>query len=251
MPRVTEVFREPGAASGVEFRRSHRRKNGNSDEERMPHADIKRPLTNDVWPQIQLSAPSTAVLRRQRIVAVRPSEAASRPIAMLRTQLLQAMKAHDFNAFAVSGPTSGCGSSFLAMNLAFSMARQQNLRTVLLDLNLGHPSLAKRLGVPDSVEDFSAFGGEMDVPRKVVRLSENLALGYTTQAMKDASERFQNVTNGGIIDQVRQVLHPDVIIVDTPPVLRGDEVVALAPQLGGVLLVADGLAHQGGRNHVS
>ncbi|GGX48581.1 hypothetical protein GCM10007385_15720 [Tateyamaria omphalii] len=126
------------------------------------------------------------------------------------------------------------------MNLAFSMAKQKNLRTVLLDLNLGHPSLAKRLGVPETVDDFSAFGGTMDIPRKVVRLGENLALGYTTHAINDASERLQNVSNGGIIDQVRQVLQPDVIIADTSPILRSDELIALAPQLGGVLLVADG-----------
>ncbi|WP_189368757.1 hypothetical protein [Tateyamaria omphalii] len=159
---------------------------------------------------------------------------------MLRTQLLQAMKTHEFDAFAVSSATAGCGSSFLAMNLAFSMAKQKNLRTVLLDLNLGHPSLAKRLGVPETVDDFSAFGGTMDIPRKVVRLGENLALGYTTHAINDASERLQNVSNGGIIDQVRQVLQPDVIIADTSPILRSDELIALAPQLGGVLLVADG-----------
>jgi Mrp family chromosome partitioning ATPase len=180
------------------------------------------------------------VLRTQKVVAGRSSEPAARPVAMLRTQILQALRVHNFDAFAVASPTPGCGCSFLAVNLAFSIARQPSLRVVLLDLNLARPSLGKALGVPRRIPDFSLMDGTVDLPQKFVRLGDNLALGYNATALTETSERLQDMADGGVIERVRRSLRPDVIIVDVPPILRSDDFVALAPQLGGVLLVADG-----------
>jgi Mrp family chromosome partitioning ATPase len=205
-----------------------------------PDSSLPRPVANDIWQRLELSIPSARTLNAQQIVSGRSSEPAAVPIAMLRTQMLQTMQAHDFNAFAVASPTPRCGSSFLAVNLAFSMARQRSLRVLLLDLDLSRPALAKRLGVPDTLGQIEDAGISAIPPGKCVRLGDNLVLGYASQPVPRSSEILQDMSDGGVIEQFRRALRPDVIICDTPPVLRSDDLVALAPQLGGVLVVADG-----------
>lgn len=222
------------------FRRAKRKPDVQDPFIRDPHRDVRRDLTNDLWQSLPLAQPSEATLTRERIVAGTSSHVAAAPIAMLRTQILQAMATHGFDSFAVASATPDCGSSFVALNLAFAMARQKNLNVLLLDLCLGRPSLARRLDVPDTIAPVRTMGTDMDLPEKVVRLGANLALGYVGTPIADTSERLQNRSEGGIIERLRQALSPDVIICDMPPVLRSDDLVALAPQLGGVLIVADG-----------
>jgi Mrp family chromosome partitioning ATPase len=204
------------------------------------YTSVTRPISNDFWQRVELFVPTDGTLKAQRVIAGQSSELAAVPIAMLRTQLLQVMKTHDLDAFAVSSPTAGCGSSFLAMNLAFSMARLRSLRVLLLDLDLSRPALAPRLAVPDTAGEIAKIGVSTTWPARFVRLGDNLMLGYASQPVQQSSEILQDMSDGGIVDQLRQALRPDVIICDTPPILRSDDLVALAPQLGGVLVVADG-----------
>ena len=222
------------------FRRAIRKPDVNTQLKSDPKSEARRDLRNDLWQTLPMARPSAATLERERIVAGRTAHPAAAPIAMLRTQILQAMETHGFDSFAVASPTPDCGSSFLAMNLAVSMARQKTVKVLLLDLCLGQPSLARRLDVPETVPAFRSFGVDIDLPDRVVRLDANLALGYVAEPVAETSERLQNRSDGGLIERMRRVLDPDVIICDLPPVLRSDDLVALAPQLGGVLIVADG-----------
>lgn len=222
------------------FRSANRRPDVDPSISRPLDTIASRDLKNDLWHSLPLSPPADATLLREKIVDGRTSHVASAPVAMLRTQVLQAMATHGFDSFAVTSPTPGCGSSFVALNLAYAMARQKDIKVLLLDLCLGRPVLAGRLGMPDTVADFKSLGVDMELPEKVVRLGPNLALGYGTHPVTDSSERLQDKSDGGLIDRLRKVLRPDVIICDMPPVLASDDLVALAPQLGGVLVVADG-----------
>ncbi len=237
---MTNSFEGETPDTPLWFRRANRKPDVNSQFITDSDSDTRTGQRNDLWHALPIAQPSETVLQRERIVAGKSAHVAAAPIAMLRTQILQAMAAHRFDSFAVASPTPDCGSSFVAMNLAFSMARQKNINVLLLDLCLGQPSLARRLDVPDQIAAFRTFGVDIDMPEKVVRLGANLALGYVVEPVADTSERLQNRSDGGIIERLRHVLNPDVIICDMPPVLRSDDLVALAPQLGGVLIVADG-----------
>ena len=66
----------------------------------------------------------------------------------LRTKILQQMRANGWRRVAITSPGAACGKSTVALNLAFSLARQPDMRAILLDLDLRRPSLARMVG-PD------------------------------------------------------------------------------------------------------
>ncbi|MGV8954718.1 MAG: hypothetical protein ACOH2M_26710, partial [Cypionkella sp.] len=74
-------------------------------------------------------------------------EASDHPAAVgfdiLRTRLLHGLAEKGWRRIAVTSPTHGCGKSFVAINLALSLARRPSSRSVLLDLDLRHPEIAK------------------------------------------------------------------------------------------------------------
>ena len=100
-----------------------------------------------VWDAMEQVGLDPAHLRKHRIVTANKSDPLHKNFDMLRTRLLLAMREKGWSRVGITSPTEGCGSSFLAANLAISFARMDSLRTVLLDMNLSAPDLSRILGV--------------------------------------------------------------------------------------------------------
>ena len=164
---------------------------------------------------------------------------AAQAFDLLRTRLLQTLRANGWSRIAIAAPTQGCGSTFTAVNLAQSLARIPNSRTVLMDLNHRNPDIARTLGL-DCIGDTRRFlAGEIPLDRHLMRASKTLALGLTADPDPDAAEILHNTRCGETLERMTEVLHPDVVLYDLPPILAYDDLVAFLPQVDGVLLVAD------------
>ena len=99
------------------------------------------------WLRLPVLNLDPKVLARNRIVTMNRADPAHVPFDMLRTRLLQKMRENGWTTVAVTSPTPGCGKSVVALNLAFSLAKQRERRTVLVDLDLRRPQLARLLGL--------------------------------------------------------------------------------------------------------
>lgn len=159
---------------------------------------------------------------------------------MLRTRVLQAMSARKWTRLAVTSPTHGCGKSFVAANLALSMARLPSCRTVLLDLELRQPELASIFGQTDAAPLIEFLMGEQPLESHFRKLGRNLALGLNGEPVAMASELLQDPEFANAMGAMRDLLQPDVVVIDTPPALVGDDVLSLAREVDAVLLVVDG-----------
>lgn len=158
---------------------------------------------------------------------------------MLRTRLLQGLAQRDWRRVAVTSPTHGCGKSFVATNLALSLARRPDSRTVLLDLDLRRPQLAGLLGLKDigPLQDF--LSGEQPLESQFRRIGRTLALGLNGVAVPDASDLLHSPYTGVALQAMIEHLDPQVVIFDLPPALVNDDVMALADHVDAVLLVTD------------
>ena len=165
---------------------------------------------------------------------------ATRIFDMLRTRVLQAMSDKQWTRIAVTSPTHGCGKSFVAANLALSMARLPSCRTVLMDLELREPELARLFGQTDAAPLIEFLMGEQPLEGHFRRIGRNLALALNGEAVPHASELLQDPEFENAMGAVRDLLQPDVILFDTPPALTSDDVLALADRVDAVLLVVDG-----------
>lgn len=169
---------------------------------------------------------------------------ASNPIGqmfdLLRTQLLQTLQERGWQRVAITAPDRGAGSSFVASNLAFSLARRHAGRTILLDLDLRAPALAERFGVtaPGAMRDFLI--GEQPMEALFCRYGTNLVLGLNGQPEPDAAELLQSPGTAQALEAMIDDLAPDVVLYDLPPALDTDDVLAILPEVDGVILVSDG-----------
>ena len=202
---------------------------------------------DDAWGRLRPLTLDPVALDRGRVVTARRRDPAHGAFDVLRTKLLGALAEQGWRRVGVTSPTKGCGKSFLSTNLAVSLARYRHCRTVLLDLDLRLPSVARKLGVaqPGAISGF--LRGAVPPEAFLYRVSPGLlqigpwlALGLNAQTEPFASELFFDPSTGAALARMEEALNPQVVLFDLPPVLAQDDVLAIAPHLDCVLIVAEG-----------
>lgn len=168
------------------------------------------------------------------------NSAAARAFDLLRTRLRQTTLEHGWVNIAIASPTSGCGNTFTATNLALSLSRVQGSRTVLMDMNMRSPGLARAFDMPAPGAMSDLLGGRTSLGDNLCRVSDTLALGLNAQAEVNAAEILQDGVTAETLLRMRAALRPEIVLYDMPPMLSHDDLSAFLPQLDGVLLVSDG-----------
>ena len=180
-------------------------------------------------------------LERHRIVSHEAHDPSHIAFNVLRTKVSQILGVNSWKSLAISSPTRDCGKSMVAINLAFSLARQQNCKTVLIDLDLKKSSVAKVLGVTAQKSIGQFLEGNAALQECFVQVTENLVFGLNSHESNQTFELAQHKVISEIIPKVSQALNPTVVIVDLPPMLGNDDVMAFLPMVdAGVLVAAAG-----------
>lgn len=193
-----------------------------------------------VWESITETPAQPNLWARNGLFADATQNPVTRIFDMLRTRVLQTLAKQGWTRIAVTSPTHGCGKSFVAANLALSLARLPSCRTVLMDLELRDPQLASLFGVADAPPMIEFLMGEQPLESHFRRIGRNLALGLNGAPVARASELLQDPEVPSAMAALRDLLQPDVVLIDTPPALGSDDVLSLAEEVDAVLLVVDG-----------
>lgn len=190
------------------------------------------------WAEINPFEPDLRLMERNRIVTVADRDPTHSTFDMLRTKLIRTMRANNWVSLGITSPTNGCGKTTTSLNLAFSLAHQSDIRTVLVDLDLRRPAVAKAIGltVPQSMA--SVLQGTRPVTENFVRYGENLAIGTNAQSIRNTAELLMSASTSGGVAALKTAFRPDIILYDLPPMLMSDDAIAFLPHLDCVLLVA-------------
>lgn len=189
------------------------------------------------WEALTPFVPKAAHLEARRIVTLSGGRAAV-PFDVMRTRTLQQMRTNKWTRIAVTSPTAGCGKSTVAANLAFSLARLAEVRTILCELDLRRPSLSEILGVTDPMEFPDVLRGGASFVDHARRVGNNLAIALTRTPWRQAAELLTSPGAQATLKTVEADYAPDVMIFDLPPMLVSDDALAFAGQVDAVLLVA-------------
>lgn len=192
----------------------------------------------DLWTRLEEIEPNWRLFERERIVTRHKSNPVHIAFDNLRTRLLRALDDHNWNRIAITSPTKGCGKTMVSANLAFSLARQMDVRTMLLDMDLRAPFLARRLGIGTQFSIKDLLSGQIPPEDFLRRIGPNLALGLNRELVRDSAELVQSKLTAKILSDMLAVYQPHAVIYDLPPMLRGDDVIAFLPNVDAVLLVA-------------
>ncbi|SEO34938.1 Chromosome partitioning ATPase, Mrp family, contains Fe-S cluster [Salinihabitans flavidus] len=194
----------------------------------------------EIWTALEPVQLSSEQLARNRVVSASRHDPAHMSFDMLRTRLLLAMRERGWSRIAVSSPTEGCGKTFVAANLAVALARRESCRTVLMDMDLRTPGLARMLGVshPGSIAEY--LSGHIAPEDFLLRAGPGFALALNDMSVRNASELLAETMTSDVLDEMQDLLMPEMVIFDLPSVLENDDMIAFLPNVDGVLLVAAG-----------
>lgn len=180
-------------------------------------------------------------LEQNRVLPRITDQAALRAYKILRTRVLRRLEANQWRSLAVSGVTAGEGKTLTAINLAIALSQDVNTCVFLVDLDLQRPRIASYLGM-------SGLGGEKglsdyllgDATIEDIIYSPNidrLAVVPNFQPIAQSSELLSSPRMLDLMHTLESEAPRRVIILDMPPVLASDDVLAFSPQLDGILLV--------------
>ncbi len=155
---------------------------------------------------------------------------------MLRMTLGYAGINADNKRVLVTSSISGEGKSFVAANLALSLA-VAGKKVVLVDMDLNNPSLSEKLNIK-SESGVSDFLRGTKTPEEIIlktELNENLFFISTGFLPDNPSELILN----GKIDELLSYLdaHYDTIIIDSAPVVPVTDAYILSPYCDATLYV--------------
>jgi len=159
------------------------------------------------------------------------------PYDLLRSRALRMMEDNSWKRMAVTSPEAACGKSTVAMNLALSIARQKDFRVMLFDFDFRRPNLHKIIGHTPDHSMHEVLSGDVPFFDVAKRISDNLIVGLNAGPGKNPAELFQSERAKDILDAIQADWQPDVIIIDTPPMLGSDDHVNLMNKTDCALLV--------------
>ena len=188
----------------------------------------------DIFPEHSVS--DRAALRR-RIFA----DGRAKPTAYfdkLRTKILQICRDNGWRRIAITSATKGCGKTTIACNLGASFTRQKDRRLILLDADMRRPELGNQFGHRGTVGFADVLEGRAKFADVAFRLGHNvLVAGNCTPHPNPAQLLLQDRTPE-ILDEIEATYAPDLLIVDTPPLLATDDTLAILKHVDCAMIVA-------------
>lgn len=176
------------------------------------------------------NAPRSAITDQFRVI--------KRPLLENATGRGAAVVPHG-NLIMVTSSLPGEGKSFTAINLAMSMAMEQNHTVMLVDADVARPSVMQALGLAPAP-------GLLDLLLdKKVALSEvllrtnidNLTLLPTGLPHARATELLASDAMVDLLTEIGQRYSDRIIIFDSPPLLLTTEARVLASHMGQIVMV--------------
>jgi len=186
-------------------------------------APASTPDIQQVWDALAEVRFREDQLHKNRLIAFEGGQE-SAPYDMLRTKMLQQTKKHGWRRVALVSPHSGCGKSTAAANLAFSLSRQRNLRSLIFDFDLRRAGLTKLLGQSSSSGMAEVLEGEAEFADHALRYGSNIAFGFNNGTkVHTPSEILQSPRTKDILDQIEATYAPDIMLFDMPPLMASDD----------------------------
>jgi Mrp family chromosome partitioning ATPase len=178
-------------------------------------------------------------LGRRRIVLPDDRGPAARAYRMLRAQVLQHVRAHGLRAIGIVSAVAGEGKTVSAINLAMSLAAEPNQDVTLVDLDLRRPTMATTLGIrpPRGIDLWLSTNSPPAELAFRLEGIERLRVISTLAPVVASSEALAGERIRGLFAGLRARHAAPLIVVDQAPALLSDDVLTLAPQLDGYILV--------------
>ena len=162
---------------------------------------------------------------------------AAEKFRFLAVRLRQLQQNRPLKKILITSTIPGEGKSMVAANLACTLARRRQQKTLLLDGDLRRPTLARQLGLGRIPGISEALQGSTDLIGSIYRLD---ALGLWILPAGNAPQNPLELMQSGKLAPLMEQLTAwfDWIVIDSPPVLPLADTSVWARLADGILLVS-------------
>jgi len=143
------------------------------------------------------------------------------------------------NFVLVNSAHPGEGKTWCAINLAISLAAEQDLEVLLVDADFGKPGICARLGLPEGPGLMDALvDPQMAVEQAVLRTDiPQLSVLPAGQQVRNDTEFLASDRTRQVLDRLDERERRRIIIFDSPPVLAASPAAELARHVGQTVFV--------------
>lgn len=175
------------------------------------------------------------------LFALAGNPVATRPLNLLRAQLLKRAEKNNFRLIGVTSAAPGAGKSFVTCNLAASLSRITDQEVYLFDFDLRRPSVATYFGLEPEQGINAWLAGTLDDLRPIgKRLGQSrLSIYPTLRHHEGASEFFAGPRFEILVAALRALSEKAIILCDLPPAFVSDDALTVIGLLDAYIHVME------------
>jgi protein-tyrosine kinase len=178
------------------------------------------------------------LLDRNRVILNQSESPGAASYKMLRTRILQQMRANNWHSIAVASARRNAGKTLTLINTAISLSSEPNQKVILVDLDLRNPTLAETLGLETGRGLSDYFRGTADITEVVVRTDfDRLLILPNYERIAESSEMLSSSKMLDLVRIVTAKMNSTIVLFDLPPLLETDDLLAFSPLVDALLLV--------------
>lgn len=202
-----------------------------------PRADAAGLSEHSPWGDLKEARLNREHLAANRIVAM-TAGSQSTPFDILRTKVQLQMQKNGWRRLGITSPTSACGKTTLACNLALGVQRQPDLQAILLELDLRRPNMGTILGLTPDHDVTEMLSDAVPFEQQALRTGRNVAICAARGPAPDPTTTLMNQKTHATLERIEAEYAPNMMIFDLPPLLVSDDTRAFLKELDCVLMVA-------------
>ena len=180
-------------------------------------------------------------MRNERIIGFDPTDRDGRPFTLLRSRILDLWRRQGHKLIGITSASPAAGKSFIACNVATSLATLPDTRVALFDLDLRRSTVARNFGLGEApgLETY-LMGTNPDIAGMGRRIE---GLSLTLFPCAQVRGHSASLVTGDMFDELVAAMRslPDDVLVlcDLPPTFANDDAKLICERLDGYILVAE------------
>ncbi len=208
-------------------------------EEKQPRRHVKAKIMPS-YLHTRVQAVDPQKLIKNRIIPDCRMSDTSDQVKMLRTQILDNMRAEGRSTLLVTSANPGEGKTLTAINLAISFSQQLDCTVLLVDTDLRKPSISNLFGLDAGMGLSDYLRGKAEISDLLINPGiPGLVILPGGKPLPNSSEFLGAPRMESLVEEMRKRYPDRFIIFDSSPLLTSADPLTFSRFIDGILIVVE------------